>query len=85
LSVAAVARTADDVTRAVQGLQRGGPKAHRVVSGSTDARALASVVEKVTRVLEAPRPDILMAFAGGFHKTTPILQLSEEEWLQVVE
>lgn len=83
VSVAIVARTPADVERAVEQLRADGAKAHGVAADCTDAAALEAMVAEVTEAMGPP--DILMAFAGGFTRTTPVLEISEAEWRHVID
>lgn len=83
VSVAVVARTAADVERVAGQLRAGGAKAHGLAVDCTDAAALEAMVAEVTEALGPP--DILMAFAGGFTRTTPVLEISEAEWRHVID
>lgn len=81
--VAIVARTSADVGRAVDELRAGGARAHGLAVDCTDAAALEAMVAEVTEILGPP--DVLMAFAGGFTRTTPVLEISEAEWRHVID
>jgi 3-oxoacyl-[acyl-carrier protein] reductase len=81
--VAIVARTRADVTKAVAELRAGGATAYGVAVDCTDATAIAEMVTEVTE--ELGPPDVLMAFAGGFTRATPVLEISEAEWRHVVD
>lgn len=81
--VALVARTKETLDEAVAALRGGGASAHGIALDCTDAGALASMVAEVTEAFGPP--DILMAFAGGFTRTTPFLEISEEEFRAVVD
>jgi 3-oxoacyl-[acyl-carrier protein] reductase len=83
VSVAVVARTAADVERVAGQLRAEGAKAHGVAADCTDAAALEAMVASVTEALGPP--DILMAFAGGFTRTTAVLEISEAEWRHVID
>jgi 3-oxoacyl-[acyl-carrier protein] reductase len=83
VSVAVVARTVADVERVVEQLRASGAKAHGVAVDCTDATALEAMVAEVAQALGPP--DILMAFAGGFTRTTPVLEISETEWRHVID
>jgi 3-oxoacyl-[acyl-carrier protein] reductase len=83
VSVAVVARTAADVEQAAGQLRAAGAKAQGFAVDCTDALALESMVAGVTEALGPP--DILMAFAGGFTRTTPVLEISEAEWRHVID
>jgi 3-oxoacyl-[acyl-carrier protein] reductase len=83
VSVAIVARTAAGVERAVEQLRVIGAKAHGVAVDCTDAAAVEAMVAEVAEALGPP--DILMAFAGGFTRTTPVLEISEAEWRHVID
>jgi 3-oxoacyl-[acyl-carrier protein] reductase len=83
VSVAIVARTAAVVERVVDQLRAAGAKAHGVAADCTSATALEVMVAQVTEALGPP--DILMAFAGGFTRTTPVLEISEAEWRHVID
>jgi 3-oxoacyl-[acyl-carrier protein] reductase len=82
-NVALVARTAADVDHAVEELRDGGAKVHGVAADCTDAGALRQMVAEVTDALGPP--DVLMAFAGGFTSTTPVLEITEAEWRHVID
>lgn len=83
VKVAIVARTAAEVDRAVGRLSADGATVHGVSADCTSASDLESMVAQVTEALGPP--DILMAFAGGFTRTTPVLEISEAEWRQVID
>lgn len=83
VAVAVVARHEADVAAAVEQLRQGGATAHGVAADCTDAAAVTTMVAEVTAELGSP--DILMAFAGGFTRTTPILEISEQEWRHVMD
>ena len=83
VSVAIVARTAADVERAVDLLRAGGARACGVAADCTSATALEAAVAEVPEALGPPV--ILMAFAGGFTRTTPVLEISEAEWRDVID
>lgn len=83
VSVAIVARTGADVERAVEQLRASGANAHGVAADCTDATALVAMVAEVAEALGPP--DVLMAFAGGFTSTTPVLEISEAEWRHVID
>jgi 3-oxoacyl-[acyl-carrier protein] reductase len=80
---AVVARAADVVDELVSDLVSNGATAIGLSVNCTDAGALDQMVETVTK--ELGPPDILMAFAGGFTNTTPILEIDEAEWRSVVD
>lgn len=83
VNIAVVARTAADVEQAAGKLRAEGAKAIGVAADCTDLSAVTSMVGQVSEALGPP--DITMAFAGGFTRTTPILEISEEEWRRVVD
>jgi 3-oxoacyl-[acyl-carrier protein] reductase len=83
VSVAIVARTAADVERAAGTLKADGARALGVPADCTDATAVEAMVARVTESLGPP--DILMAFAGGFTRATPVLEISEAEWRHVID
>lgn len=83
VSIAIVARTPADVERAVGQLTDEGAKAYGVATDCTHAHALEAMVTEVTEAIGPP--DILMAFAGGFTRTTPVLEISEAEWRHVID
>jgi 3-oxoacyl-[acyl-carrier protein] reductase len=83
VNVAVVARTAGDVERAADQLRAEGVKAHGYAVDCTDGAALEAMVAEVTEAIGPP--DILMAFAGGFTRTTPVLEISEAEWRHVID
>jgi len=81
--VAIVARTAAEVERAADKLRTGGATAVGVPADCTSAASVEQMVVRVTE--ELGPPDILMAFAGGFTRTTPVLEISEAEWRHVID
>jgi 3-oxoacyl-[acyl-carrier protein] reductase len=83
VSVAIVARTDADVERAAEKLRAGGARAAGVPADCTSAEAVEAMVARVTE--ELGPPDILMAFAGGFTRMTPVLEISEAEWRHVID
>jgi 3-oxoacyl-[acyl-carrier protein] reductase len=83
VNVAVVARNGAEVEEAVRKLRAEGAKAHAVPADCTDSSALASLTDEVSEVFGPP--DILMAFAGGFNRTTPVLEIDEDEWRRVVD
>ncbi len=83
VKIAIVARNTAEVEHAAQMLRANGAKAHAVAADCTDTRALASMTDEVSEVLGPP--DILMAFAGGFNRTTPVLEIDEDEWRNVID
>jgi 3-oxoacyl-[acyl-carrier protein] reductase len=83
VNVVVAARTAADVDRVVEQLRAEGAKAHGYAVDCTDKLALEAMVTEVTAAIGPP--DILMAFAGGFTRTTPVLEISESEWRHVID
>lgn len=84
VKVAIVARTLEEVIRAAEQLQAAtGVEALGVATDCCDAEGLAMMVAEVSETLGPPQ--ILMAFAGGFHRTTPFLEIEEEEWRKVID
>jgi 3-oxoacyl-[acyl-carrier protein] reductase len=80
--IAVIARDADRVADVVNRLSSYS-EAIAVTADCTNGSALTAARREVEAQLGPA--DILIAFAGGFSRTTPILELEEEEWLQVVE
>lgn len=83
VNVVIVARTGADVERVVAQLRAEGAKAHGYAVDCTDSAALEAMVADVTQTVGPP--GILMAFAGGFTRTTGVLDITEAEWRHVID
>jgi 3-oxoacyl-[acyl-carrier protein] reductase len=83
VNVVIVARTAADLERVVARLRAEGAKAHGYAVDCTDSTALEAMVAEVAGTVGTP--DILMAFAGGFTRTTGVLDITETEWRHVID
>lgn len=78
VKVAVVAREQDGIDKVVGSLRDAGGTA---VGISTDMVSFAAIEEMRQRVEDELGPvDILMPFAGGFGKMTPVVDITEEEW-----
>jgi 3-oxoacyl-[acyl-carrier protein] reductase len=77
------ARSQDAIDEIVAELRDGGAEA---VGVSADVGEPAGVEEARARVEAELGPiDILLPFAGGFASFTPVEEISEDEWRQVIE
>jgi 3-oxoacyl-[acyl-carrier protein] reductase len=83
VKVALVARSPEGLEVALAQVRDCGGTGLAVQADCTDAAALAAMVAEVSATLGPPQ--ILMAFAGGFERTTPILEISEAEWRRVID
>jgi 3-oxoacyl-[acyl-carrier protein] reductase len=83
VKVAVVARDQDGIDGVVMALRDTGGTA---IGVSSDMVSFAAIEEMRQRVEEELGPvDILMSFAGGFSKMTPVVDITEEEWAFVIE
>jgi 3-oxoacyl-[acyl-carrier protein] reductase len=82
-NVAVVARSMPDITKVVEELKDLGAEAIGVCIDVTSAEQLKGANAEVERELGAV--DVLVLFAGGFTKLTPIWEMSEDEWHEVVD
>jgi 3-oxoacyl-[acyl-carrier protein] reductase len=81
--VAVVARERSAIDAVVSGIARSGGEA---IGLSADVVSFAEIEEMRRRVEERLGPvDILIPFAGGFGRHTPIWEIGEEEWHFVIE
>lgn len=83
VDVAVVARGRDAAVELADELRATGVSAVGVSADCTRADDLARVARVVGA--ELGPPDVLVAFAGGFERRTPILEISEAEWRQVLD
>lgn len=83
VKVGVVARSRDGIDAAVAKLRESGAETVGVSADCTSADELAAACEAVQSSLGPI--DILLPFAGGFGAFTPIEDLDEEEWRQVIE
>src|SRR5579864_9017998 len=81
--VAVVARDQPGIDRMVESLIAAGGEAIGVSAEATDYAAIDALRDRVER--ELGTTDILMAFAGGFAKITPVAEISEEDWRYVID
>jgi 3-oxoacyl-[acyl-carrier protein] reductase len=81
--VAVVARGTEHVDAVVDDLVQAGGQAIGISADCTSAADMAAVRRRTEDDLGPV--DILVAFAGGFGRTTPILEITEDEWRFVVE
>jgi 3-oxoacyl-[acyl-carrier protein] reductase len=81
--VAVVARDQTGIDRAVDSLIAAGGEAVGVSVEATDYAAVDGMRRRVER--ELGPTDILMAFAGGFSKMTPVAEITEEDWRHVMD
>lgn len=83
VKVAVVARGQEAIDELVRELKEGGAEA---VGATADCTSLADL-ERVRNLVEAEfgPTDILVPFAGGFTRPTPILELEEDEWRFIVD
>jgi 3-oxoacyl-[acyl-carrier protein] reductase len=83
VKVAVVARGAEAVAAVAQDLVAAGGTALGIVADCTSTddldRTRLEIEERLGPV------DILIAFAGGFTRATPFLEISEEEWHHVID
>jgi 3-oxoacyl-[acyl-carrier protein] reductase len=77
------ARNANDVERIVEELRAAGADAVGVTGDATGAGDMERFCAEVES--ELGPTDILLPFAGGFGSFTPVEQISEEEWRQVID
>jgi 3-oxoacyl-[acyl-carrier protein] reductase len=78
VKVAVVARDQEGIDRVVGGLRDAGGTA---VGISSDVVSFAAIEEMRQRVEDELGPaDILMPFAGGFGRMTPVVDITEAEW-----
>jgi 3-oxoacyl-[acyl-carrier protein] reductase len=82
-AVAVVARGKEAVDTLVHELEATGARAVGVLADCADRASVEQMVASVTEALGPP--DVCMAFAGGFHATTPILEIGDEEWRRVLD
>jgi 3-oxoacyl-[acyl-carrier protein] reductase len=78
-----VARGSDGVEALVRELRGGGAEVVGIAADCSRATELERVRAEVESTLGAA--DILLPFAGGFSNQTPILDLDEEEWRDIVD
>lgn len=83
VDVAVVARGRDGAVGLAEHLREAGISAIGVAADCTRADDLERVLRTVESELGAP--DLLVAFAGGFERRTPILEIDEEEWRNVLD
>ncbi|HWE82724.1 MAG TPA: SDR family NAD(P)-dependent oxidoreductase [Gaiellaceae bacterium] len=83
VKVAVVARGEAEVDQLVAELTATGATAIGVTADCTSREALERMRGRVEEALGPT--DILIPFAGGFRRATPILEISDEEWSFVVE
>ena len=83
VSVAVVARDKAGIDRAVDALNAAGGRAIGLSIDATDYAAVDSM--RVTVERELGPVDILMPFAGGFVKRTPVAEITEEDWRFVID
>ena len=81
--VAVVARDQTGIDRMVESLIASGGEAIGVSAEATDYVAVEALRDRVDR--ELGPTDILMAFAGGFAKITPVAEIAEEDWRHVID
>jgi 3-oxoacyl-[acyl-carrier protein] reductase len=83
VAVAVVARGPDEIDRLVGELNATGATAVGVSADCTSRSELERVRARVEAELGSA--DLLIPFAGGFTRATPILEISDEEWRFVIE
>jgi 3-oxoacyl-[acyl-carrier protein] reductase len=76
-------RSESTIAERVRELTDAGAEAIGCRADCTDAQALAGMREEVESAFGPP--DILLAFAGGFDSFTPITEITEPEWRQVLD
>ena len=81
--VAVVARDQTAIDSMVKSLIADGGEAIGVSAEATDYAAVDALRDRVER--ELGPTDILMAFAGGFAKITPVAEIAEEDWRYVID
>lgn len=81
--VAVVARDQTGIDRMVESLIASGGEAIGISAEATDYAAVDAMRDRVER--ELGPTDILMAFAGGFAKITPVAEIAEEDWRYVID
>jgi 3-oxoacyl-[acyl-carrier protein] reductase len=83
VKVAIAARGEEAIARLVGDLRADGAEALGVRGDCTNPADLQRIREEVEAALGPV--DILIAFAGGFTRATPITDLNEEEWRAIVD
>ena len=81
--VAVVARDPHGIDAVVGQLRRDGGEAIGVSADMTSLADIERLRERVESELGAT--DVLIPFAGGFGRHTPILEISEQEWREVID
>lgn len=80
--VAVIARDAERIDQVVGRLKQTRRESIGISADCTDAGELAAARREVEGHIGSV--DILVMFAGGFSRTTPILELQEAEWKDVI-
>jgi 3-oxoacyl-[acyl-carrier protein] reductase len=81
--VAVVARDEAAIDRLVDRLRAEGGEAMGISADTTSPADVERLRERVAA--ELGPTDILIPFAGGFGRPTPILEISEQEWREVID
>jgi 3-oxoacyl-[acyl-carrier protein] reductase len=81
--VAINARSQEGIDSLVAELRDSGAEAIGVSGDCTDAKALSAIGERVQE--ELGPIDILLPYAGGFGAFTPIEEIDEREWREVID
>jgi len=81
--VAIVARSQEPLTALVDEIRDAGGTALGVAADCTSADAVGRVAYEVHRELGVP--DFVIPFAGGFNAFTPIEEITEAEWHEVID
>jgi 3-oxoacyl-[acyl-carrier protein] reductase len=81
--VAVVARERRGIDAIVEELRAGGATATGIVAEVTDAASLAQARAAAEEALGPT--DVLVPFAGGFHRVDPVWEIEEDEWRRVVD
>jgi 3-oxoacyl-[acyl-carrier protein] reductase len=83
VKVVVVAREMDPIDDVVSRLRRDGAEAVGISADCTDAEDLECLRARAES--ELGPADILIAFAGGFTDRTPVQEISEESWRDVID
>jgi 3-oxoacyl-[acyl-carrier protein] reductase len=83
VDVAVVARGLEGADALARDLREAGVSAVGIAADCTSAVEL----ERALAIVEAELgpPDVLVAFAGGFERRTPLLEIGEDEWRDVLD